>query len=49
MVLSKERESTLDAPYPKLKFINRFYLYTGMSKYFEDNELFWKSMDQFEK
>lgn len=36
-----ERKDKNDSgPYPKLKFINKFYLYTGLSKYLETDEMF---------
>ncbi len=36
-------------PYPKLQFINKFFLYSGLCKYYEQKDLLWKSMEQFEK
>lgn len=40
-----QRESNQSGPYPKLNFINKFYLYNGLSKFNEKNENFWKNMD----
>ena len=36
-------------PYPKINFINKFFLYNGLNKQGENSEIFWKSMDIFEK
>lgn len=44
-----EKKDLADSgPYSKLKFINKFYLYNGLSKFSQENEIFWKSMETFE-
>lgn len=45
----QQKESIQNGPYPKLNFINKFFLYNGLSKFNEQHEIFYKSMDLFEK
>ncbi|CDW87967.1 tbc domain-containing protein [Stylonychia lemnae] len=47
--LIEQKDQNDKGPYPKLNFINKFFLYTGLCKYYEQKELGWKTMEQFER
>lgn len=36
-------------PYPRLQFVNKFFLYSGLCKFYEEKEVEWKTIEDFEK
>jgi len=44
-----DQKENFKGAYQKLKFLNKFYLYNGLHKYSDNDELVKKPLDQFEQ